>query len=67
MIQRSSHLLKPFLAAALLALAVACKSSSSSEGTEVPCTCGTPEANLHGCAHATCLAHRAPTTLPVPL
>lgn len=45
----------PFLAAAFLALAVACKSSSP-ESSEVPCTCGTPQADLHGCAHATCLA-----------
>ena len=33
---------------------LACRSSSSLR--EVPCTCGTPKADMQGCAHATCLA-----------
>ena len=35
---------------------LACRSSSSSSLREVPCTCGTPQADMQGCAHATCLA-----------
>ena len=42
-----------FLAAVPLLLATACKSNAAK--AEVPCTCGTPEANLYGCAHSTCL------------
>jgi hypothetical protein len=42
---------------ALLLLPLACKSSKSSAGAEdIPCTCGTPEADMEGCAHALCLA-----------
>ena len=40
----------------LTGLPLACKSSSSEARTEVPCTCGTPAADIEGCAHATCLA-----------
>jgi hypothetical protein len=38
----------------LLALPFGCRSNAPS--SEVPCTCGQPEADLVGCAHATCLA-----------
>jgi len=37
----------------LLPLSVACRSSAPAE--EVPCTCGQPEADMVGCAHALCL------------
>ncbi len=39
---------------ALACLPLACKSSSGS--ADVPCTCGSPEADLDGCAHALCVA-----------
>jgi hypothetical protein len=39
---------------ALLLLPLACKSSTPAE--DIPCTCGTPEADIEGCAHALCLA-----------
>jgi len=42
------------LAVACLALAAGCRSSSPA--AEVACTCGTPSADLNGCAHKTCLA-----------
>jgi hypothetical protein len=41
-----------FLALCLLPLA--CRASAPDES--VPCTCGTPEADLQGCAHHKCLA-----------
>lgn len=43
------------LSACLLAgLSFACHSTSSA--ADVPCICGTPEADLQGCPHRTCLA-----------
>ena len=39
----------------LSGLSLACKSTASSDAN-IPCTCGQPEADLDGCAHATCLA-----------
>lgn len=42
------------LLTALASLTAACKSSSNSE--ELPCTCGTPDADVEGCAHASCMA-----------
>lgn len=50
---------KIFTALSLLFLVgppLGCKSSESQAQAEVPCTCGTPEADIEGCAHATCLA-----------
>ncbi len=44
----------PLLAAALLVLPTACKSSP--KAPEPPCTCGTPEADIEGCAHPSCLS-----------
>ncbi len=50
------------LAAMLLALSFACGSNPPEPewppvaAPEVPCTCGTPEAAMLGCAHPTCLA-----------
>jgi hypothetical protein len=48
-----------FLASCLMALALGCRSSSGSSGSkgaaEVPCICGTPQGDLEGCAHRTCL------------
>ena len=48
------------VAALLVALPMACKSSSSSSASSegVPCQCGTPLGDLEGCAHPTCLAGR---------
>jgi hypothetical protein len=48
------------VAALLVALPMACKSSSSSsESSEgVTCQCGTSLGDLEGCAHPTCLAGR---------
>ncbi len=37
-------------------LPLSCKSNSAA--AEVPCTCGTPTADIEGCAHASCLAGR---------
>lgn len=42
------------LVALFAALPLACKSAPAS--AEIPCTCGTPEADLQGCAHPLCLA-----------
>jgi hypothetical protein len=42
------------LATCLAVFALACKSSPSA--ASVPCTCGTPQADIEGCAHSTCLA-----------
>lgn len=42
------------LAALLTALPTSCKSPSSE--SDVPCRCGTPLADLEGCAHASCMA-----------
>lgn len=47
-------LLAATLLALPLALSLACKSSSTSG--DVPCTCGTPETDLEGCAHSLCVA-----------
>ena len=41
-------------AAALRALTFACKSSSST--SDVPCTCGTPIADIEGCSNPVCLS-----------
>jgi len=38
---------------ALCAWPLACRSSAPRD--EVPCTCGTPEADMRGCAHSLCL------------
>ena len=43
------------MAALLLALPMACKSSSSSTA-DIPCRCGTPLGDLEGCAHPACMA-----------
>ncbi len=40
-------------AALLLTLGAACKSSASAD---IPCRCGTPMADLEGCAHPDCIA-----------
>jgi len=42
------------LVLALILLPLGCRSTSAS--SEVPCTCGTHEADLEGCAHPLCLA-----------
>lgn len=42
----------PLIAALLLALGASCKSPEA----EVPCRCGTPMADLEGCAHPLCVA-----------
>ena len=44
------------LAALLLALPSSCKSSGSGSGSDadVPCRCGTAQADLEGCAHPAC-------------
>ena len=41
------------LATLCMALPLACKSSSTAD---IPCRCGTPMADLEGCAHPLCLA-----------
>jgi hypothetical protein len=41
-------------AALLLTLGTACKSSS--DDVDIPCRCGTPMADLEGCAHPQCIA-----------
>lgn len=41
--------------ALLLFLPLGCRSGSSASGADLPCTCGTAEADLVGCAHAACL------------
>ncbi|TAH38179.1 MAG: hypothetical protein EYC70_06035 [Planctomycetota bacterium] len=46
--------LLPLFAAVALALPIACGSNSSAE--DIACTCGTPQADLEGCAHSLCLA-----------
>lgn len=43
-------------AAVLTALPSSCKSSPAAE---VPCRCGTPMADLEGCAHASCVKGEA--------
>ncbi len=56
---------KILLALSLLTLAglpLACKSSASS--AQVPCTCGTPQADIHGCAHPACLAGKTNAANP---
>lgn len=44
----------------LLFLVLVCSTSlacrSGAKHDDVPCTCGTPEADFHGCAHHLCLA-----------
>ena len=42
------------LATLLVALPSSCKSSGSD--ADVPCRCGTAQADLEGCAHAACRA-----------
>lgn len=42
------------LALTLILLPLGCRSTSAS--SENPCTCGTPEAAMDGCAHPLCLA-----------
>ena len=51
-------LLQRLLVPALVVLplaALGCRSGGGS-AANIPCTCGTPEADLEGCAHPTCLA-----------
>jgi hypothetical protein len=47
-------MLSRLLVLALFLLPLGCRSTSAS--TEIPCTCGTPEAAMEGCAHPLCLA-----------
>lgn len=42
------------MAALMLALSPSCKSTAD----DVPCTCGTPMADLEGCAHKSCMEGR---------
>jgi len=51
------------LTAFLLALPSSCKSSDA-EAKAVPCRCGTPEADLEGCAHPTCMAGKTNSANP---
>jgi len=44
-----------FVAALLLPLSTACKSTPSED---LPCVCGTPMGDLEGCTHPLCLAGR---------
>ena len=47
----------PVMAALLLALGASCKSTK----TDIPCRCGTPMADLEGCAHPACVSgHQNP-------
>ena len=46
-------LLRCALLVTLVGLSPACRSTS--RGVELPCICGTPEADLEGCPHAGCL------------
>ena len=41
----------------LLLLPIACRSTDK-KAAELPCTCGTAEADFQGCPHASCLAGR---------
>jgi hypothetical protein len=43
----------PFLLAVGCFLPVGCRSSSPAD--DVPCICGTPEADMQGCPHSTCM------------
>ena len=45
---------RSLLPLALFLLPLACRSGGTH--ADVPCTCGQPEADLEGCAHAKCLA-----------
>ncbi len=47
-------LLARLLVSCLAMLSFACRATPSAAA--VPCTCGTPQADIEGCAHATCLA-----------
>jgi hypothetical protein len=47
-------MLSRLLALAVILLPLGCRSTSASDG--IPCTCGTPEAAMEGCAHPLCLA-----------
>lgn len=51
----NTKILLPLFAALLLALVPACKSTHE----DIPCTCGTPMADVEGCAHPSCLAGEA--------
>ena len=46
--------LRPLALLALCLLPLSCRSGA--KRTEVPCTCGQPEADFRGCAHHRCLA-----------
>ena len=48
-----TKILSALLLLALAGLPLACKSSASN--ADVPCTCGTPKADMHGCAHPACV------------
>lgn len=50
----NKRLLSLLLWSCLATIPLACKSSRPS--AEVPCSCGTPQSDIEGCAHATCLA-----------
>ena len=58
----SKKILSILLASSLAASSLACKSSRTA--AEVPCTCGTPESDIEGCAHATCLAGKTNSENP---
>jgi len=47
-------MLSRLLLLALILLPVACRGTQSSG--DIPCTCGSPEADFEGCAHPKCLA-----------
>ena len=42
----------------LSSLSFACTSTAASD-ENIPCTCGQPEADIDGCAHALCLAGKS--------
>lgn len=46
------HLL-PLLLACAIGLPLACRSSAPA--ADLPCICGTPEADMQGCPHSTCM------------
>ena len=48
----------PFLLAAGCLLFAGCRSNSAAD--EMPCTCGTPEADMQGCLHSCAHGERNP-------
>ena len=51
-----------FLACCLASLALACRSQPPA--ADAPCTCGTPQADVEGCAHPACVAGETNTENP---